>query len=322
MTSIRATKGDKVNCPNDGQLTLANMIARLTAGKNRFDTPVKGLSLHRWEMPTEPTSYMHPPSICLIAQGRKRVYLGEDHYVYDAQGFLISSVELPLVAEVLDASKDKPYLGLTLELDLKMAAQIMLGNDMPPFRPSQDRLGIAVGKVSPPLLDAFRRLVHLLENPEDIFTLAPLIQQEILYRLLISEQGPRIRQITSIDSHSYQIARVIGWLKENYDKPFRIEDLAQRAGLSPSAFHNHFRSVTALSPLQYQKRIRLNEARRLMFAENMDASTAAFQVGYESPSQFSREYSRLFGSPPKRDMKILGSAVAEDIDTSSSFRGK
>jgi len=156
-----------------------------------------------------------------------------------------------------------------------------------------------------PMLDAFNRLLDLLDHPEDIRALAPLVQREIFYRLLTGEQGPLLRLITSTGNHGYQIARAIDWLKENFSKPVKIEELAGRVGLSVSAFHNHFRSMTAMSPLQFQKKMRLNEARRLMLAEHLDASRAAFEVGYESPSQFSREYSRLFGVPPKRDIKNL-----------------
>ena len=181
----------------------------------------------------------------------------------------------------------------------------MLGQDLPSARPSKERLGIAVSEISSPLLDAFNRLIDLLEKPEDISALAPLVKQEIFYRLLTGEQGPLLRQITTVGNHGYQISRAIDWMKENFSKPVKIEELASKAGLSLSAFHNHFRSMTAMSPLQYQKRMRLNEARRLMLTEHIDASRAAFRVGYESPSQFSREYSRQFGAPPKRDIKNL-----------------
>jgi AraC-like DNA-binding protein len=295
--------GKESDSPVGGHVDLAGRIARWAARENTRDTPIQGLILHRWETPTEPTSYMLGPSICLIGQGRKRVFLGEEDYVYDTHSFLITSVDLPVVAQILEASSDKPCLGLTLELDLRAITQLILGSNMPLSRPSRERRGMAVSAVSTPLLDAFQRLIDLLEYPEDIPALAPLIKQEIFYRLLMGEQGPRLRQITSVDNQSYQIARAIDWLKDNFDKPLRVEDLATRAGLSASAFHNHFRSTTAMSPLQFQKRMRLNEARRLMLTEHVDASTAAFEVGYESPSQFSREYSRLFGAPPMRDIK-------------------
>jgi AraC-like DNA-binding protein len=292
------------------QVSLAVRIARWTMGRNRLDTLITGLTLHRWETPTEPTSYTLPPSICLIGQGRKRLFLGEKTYVYDAHSFLITAVDLPVVTQVIEASSDRPYLGLTLELDLRLIAQLMLGQDMPPGRPFRQRLGIAVSDIPAPLLDAFSRLIDLLESPDDIPVLAPLVKQEIFYRLLRSEQGPLLRQITSIGNHGYQVSRAIEWLKDNFSKPVKVEELAGKAGLSLSAFHNHFRAMTAMSPLQYQKRMRLNEARRLMLTERLDASRAAFQVGYESPSQFSREYSRQFGAPPMHDIRnlIQGSA--------------
>lgn len=316
---MRSNKLNQLDAPSpgiaDGARTehagLAGRIARWTAGKNRLDTPIQGLTLHRWENPTEPTSYMLPASICLIGQGKKRLFLNEETYVYDAYRFLVTSVELPVVTQIIEASLDKPYLGLTMELDLRAISQLMLGRDSLPSRQPTDRLGIAVSESPAALANAFIRLIDLLEDPEDIPALAPLIKQEIFYRLLTGDQGPRLRQIAAAGNHGYHISRVISWLKENYHKPVRIEDLADIAGLSLSAFHNHFRAVTAMSPLQYQKRMRLNEARRLMLTEHVDAARAAFQVGYESPSQFSREYSRQFGAPPMRDIKAIieGSAA-------------
>ena len=296
---------EKAGDAESGPVSLAEKIARWTKGKNSLDTSIPGLSLHRWETPTEPTSYMLAPSICLIGQGRKRLFLGDDIYIYDAHRFLITSIDLPVVAQIIEASCEKPYLGLTMELDLRVIAQLMLDNDIPSGPTPKDRLGIAISEISTFLLNAFNRLVDLLEHPEDIRALAPLIQQEIFYRLLMGEQGQRLRQIISVGNHGHQIARAIEWLKENFSKPVKVEELAGKVGLSVSAFHNHFRSVTAMSPLQFQKRMRLNEARRLMLANNLDASRAAFEVGYESPSQFSREYSRLFGAPPMRDIKKL-----------------
>ncbi len=284
---------------------LVDEIARWTAGKNSLDGVIPGLTLHRWENPTEPTSYMMGPSLCLIAQGRKRVILGEETFFYDAHHFLITSVDLPIVANIVEASPDAPYLGLSLLLDLPAIAQLMVSNAMPMAKPAADRLGIAVEALSEPMLDAFVRLVGLHANPQDIPVLAPLITQEILYRLLGSNQGPRLRRMVSADTQGYQIARAIDWLKDNFMAPLKVEDLAGRAGMSASAFHSHFRAMTAMSPLQYQKRMRLSEARRLMLMERVDASTAAFEVGYESPSQFSREYSRMFGAPPLRDIKTL-----------------
>ncbi len=285
--------------------SLAKMIEKWTGGKNQVTTAIPTLKLHRWETPTEPTSYMLPPTICMIGQGRKRVVLGGDVYVYDTQSFLLSSVELPVVAQILEASREKPYLGLALELDLKEISQLMVNTALPSTRARNACRGMAVSSVSLPLFNAVLRLLELLDTPEDIPILAPLIQREIYYRLLIGEQGLRLRQIVSSGSHGHQIARAIDWLKDNFNKPFQVKDLAAHAWMSDSSFHQHFRSLTAMTPLQYQKRLRLNEARRLMLAENLDATNAAFKVGYESPSQFSREYNRLFGAPPLRDIKNL-----------------
>lgn len=290
------------------QSALASRIAKWTTGVNAVSDLVPGLTLHRWETPTEQTSYMLAPSICLIGQGRKRVMLGEEIFEYDAHQFLITSIDLPVVSNIIEATPDQPYFGLTLDLDIRSMAQLILNMEMPSPRPPSDRRGIAVSRVSDPLLDAFRRLLDLIDSPNDVAALAPLIKQEILYRLLMGEQGPRLRQITSSESHSYQIAKAIDWLKNNFQQPCKVEDLAKRAGLSSSAFHNHFRNMTAMSPLQFQKRMRLNEARRLMLIERMDAGSAAFEVGYESPSQFSREYARHFGMPPARDIKGLQKA--------------
>ncbi len=286
-------------------VSLAARIARWTSGRNSLETAIQGLSFHHWDTPTEPTSYMLPPSICLIGQGRKRLFLGNETYVYDTHRFLITTVDLPVVTQVIEASRDEPYLGLTLELDLPVISHLMLGQNVPPDRPPRERLGVAVSDVEPPLLDAFNRLIDLLESPDDLAALAPLVKQEIFYRLLKGEQGPLLRQITTVGSHRYQISRAIKWLKDNFDRPVKVDELARQVGLSPSAFHNHFRAMTAMSPLQYQKRMRLNEARRLMLAEHIDASAAAFKVGYESPSQFSREYGRQFGAPPKKDIATL-----------------
>ena len=254
---------------------------------------------------------MYEPSICVIVQGAKRVILGDDTYVYDAQHYLITSVHLPTLVQIIDASKQKPYLGLRLMLDLGEISKMMVDSDLPAPRVQQSIRGMATGEVTLHLLNAFKRLVDLLEDEKDIPILAPTIQREIVYRLLVGDQGTRLRQIASIGSQSQQIARVIDWLKGNYTQPLRVDDLAARAGMSTSTFHHHFRSMTALSPLQFQKQLRLREARQLMLAERLDAATAAFQVGYESPSQFSREYSRQFGAPPLRDIaKLRETAVA------------
>jgi transcriptional regulator GlxA family with amidase domain len=186
-------------------------------------------------------------------------------------------------------------------------------SNLPLSRPQQSSRGMATGEVTLPLLTAFQRLVDLLAEPKDIPILAPIIQREIFYRLLVGDQGARLRQIASAGSQSQQIARAIDWLKDNFTRPLRIDDLATQVNMSTSTFHHHFRTLTAMSPLQYQKWLRLNEARRMMLIENQDAATVAFQVGYESPSQFSREYSRLFGEPPLRDITNLRQMTSNEM---------
>ncbi len=290
---------------------LRKSIARWTEQGELQTTAVPALSLFRRNEPTEPISGMYEPSICVVAQGAKRVILGDDDsYVYDARHYLITSVHLPTVVQIIDASEEKPYLGLKLRLDMREISQMMVDSNLPAPRVRQSSRGMATGEVTLPLLNAFQRLVDLLEDEKDIPILAPTVQREIVYRLLVGDQGARLRQIASTGSQSQQIARVIEWLKGSFAQPLRVDDLSAKAGMSASTFHHHFRSMTALSPLQYLKQLRLQEARRLMLTERLDAATAAFQVGYESPSQFSREYSRLFGAPPLRDITNLRQMAA------------
>lgn len=273
--------------------------------RNQYDTPISGLRFSRWTTPTPPTSYTHNPSICLIAQGRKRVLLGEESFIYDANHFLISSVDLPIIANIIEASEEQPYLGLIMELDLTEISQLIVDSELAFTQSKEAQKGIAVGELSESLLDAFVRLAELLDEGQNIKILAPIIKREIFYRLLMSEQGTRLHQIVTAGSHSHQIAKAIDWLKNNFVKPLSVGDLASYTGMSKSSFYTHFRSMTSMTPLQFQKKLRLSEARRLMLTENLDAMAATFKVGYESPSQFSREYSRLFGAPPSKDIKSL-----------------
>ncbi|ENQ8177061.1 AraC family transcriptional regulator [Vibrio parahaemolyticus] len=284
---------------------LAKLIDRWTGNANQYDTPISGLRFSRWTTPTPPTSYTHNPSICLIAQGRKRVLLGEESFIYDANHFLISSVDLPIIANIIEASEEQPYLGLIMELDLTEISQLIVDSELAFTQAKEAQKGIAVGELSESLLDAFVRLAELLDEGQNIKILAPIIKREIFYRLLMSEQGTRLHQIVTAGSHSHQIAKAIDWLKNNFVKPLSVGDLASYTGMSKSSFYTHFRSMTSMTPLQFQKKLRLSEARRLMLTENLDAMVATFKVGYESPSQFSREYSRLFGAPPSKDIKSL-----------------
>jgi AraC-like DNA-binding protein len=305
MLKQAVNQGSETNSMVVALEALGKSIARWTDKGGLLMTELSALSLARRDAPTEPTSYMYEPSVCVIAQGAKRVLLGDDTYVLDVHHFLITSLDLPTVVQIIKASREKPYLGLILKLDRREISQLMVDSNLPPPRAQQSSRGMAIGEVTLPLLTAFQRLIDLLAAPKDIPILAPIIQREIMYRILVGDQGARLRQIASAGSQSRQIARAIDWLKGHYTLPLHIDDLAAQVHMSPSTFHHHFRALTAMSPLQYQKWLRLNEARRLMLTERLDAATAAFQVGYESPSQFSREYSRLFGAPPLRDITCL-----------------
>jgi len=285
--------------------TLREGIARWTNKGDQFPSAIPALSLFRQEAPTEPLSAVYEPSICMVVQGAKRVLLGNETYVYNAHQYLITSVDLPTFFQVIEASQERPLLGLKLTFDIQEVSQLLVDSNFPHHRAQKSGHGMATSEITLPLLTALQRLIDLLDEEHDIPILAPIIQKEIIYLLLVGEQGARLRQIAAAGSQSQQIARSIAWLKNNLTQQLRIDDLASQARMSTSSFHNHFRSMTALSPLQYQKHLRLHEARRLMLAESLDAATAAFQVGYESPSQFSREYNRLFGAPPLRDIMSL-----------------
>jgi AraC-like DNA-binding protein len=271
-------------------------------------TAIAALKLFMQTAPSEPISCMYDPSVTLIVRGRKRVLLGEDIYLYDAGELLIASVDLAAIGEIVDAHPERPFLALTMRLDQRVMTELILEGSLRPPKAEPTERGMAVGQATLALCQAFQRLVGLLDTPEAIGVLAPLIQREILYRLMVSEQGPRLWQIASMGSQGQRIARAIDWLKAHTADELRVDQLAASVQMSTSTFHHHFRALTAMSPLQFQKNLRLHEARRLMLAEQMDASTAAFRVGYESPSQFGREYLRLFGAPPLRDIASLRGA--------------
>jgi AraC-like DNA-binding protein len=290
---------------NVARQALTESIARWTSEDAVPPTAVPGLYFFRQDGPTEPMSVVYEPSVCLVVQGSKRVLLGNEAFVYDDNHYLITSVNLPTFVQVVEASKERPLLGLKLTFDIHEVSQLIIDSNFPHHRAQQSGHGMATSEVTLPLLTAFQRLIDLLDEKDDIPILAPIIRKEVIYRLLVGEQGARLRQIASAGSQSQQVARVIDWLKNNFTQQLRIDDLASQARMSTSSFHNHFRAMTALSPLQYQKHLRLHEARRLMLSESLDAATAAFQVGYESPSQFNREYRRLFNAPPLRDVAKL-----------------
>ena len=287
------------------QEKLAQIIGAQVSTPGDYGTAITGLGFFRREHPAPPVICMVEPSIILVARGEKQLWVGGEGYPYDRSRFLITSLDLPANSEVLAASPEQPCVGLTLKLDLRMLAELIAQSDLPPTRDRSVAKGVGIGSVTPAMLASFERLLALLDEPESIPVLAPLILREIHYRLLQSDQASRLRQITSVDGQGYRIAKAIDWLKLNYTSALRVDELAARVQMSTPTFHHHFRQLTAMSPLQYQKWLRLNEARRLMLNEHQDVSSAAFKVGYESPSQFSREYSRLFGVAPKRDIAAL-----------------
>ncbi len=294
-----------------GKVTaLATAIGRFTEADGSHQTPIRPLMLHRRSMPSEPVCVVYEPSLCVIAQGAKRVLLAEEVYRYDPAKYLLVSADVPVSGQVIEASAKTPYLSLCVTLDpatvTELAAQVD-GRGSSPGRvlSGESARALAVAPAEPGLLDALLRLVMLLESPSDQSVLAPLVLREITYRLLMGDQGARLRRMATGDGQGRRIVDAVRWLREHFAEPLRIEALAREVRLSPSALHQQFKSVTAMSPLQYQKQLRLQEARRLMLGEGLDAATACFRVGYESPSQFSREYKRLFGAPPRRDVESM-----------------
>jgi len=294
---------------------LADIIGRWTVGKEDCSTPVPNLTLFRRETPTEPCVCLVEPSIVLVVQGAKQLLIGDDAYAYDTEHFLITSLDLPASSQVLEANPDRPCLGLVLRLDLRVMAELIAQSGLPPPREHAAQGSATLGTITPALLEPFSRLLALLDETGAIAVLAPLIEREIHYRLLMSDQAARLWQIASVGSQTHRIAKAIDWLKANYAQPLRIDELAAHVQMSPSSLHHHFRQLSAMSPLQYQKWLRLSEAKRLMLNEGRDAASAAFQVGYESPSQFSREYARLFGAPPRRDIETLRQQPGDDVSS-------
>ncbi len=307
---------DPTDSLRDARSSLAGRILHRTEPGQLLRPPqLSGLMLIRQDQVLLDNCALYEPCVALIVQGSKRVLLGDETLHYGEDRYLIASMDLPVRTAVLEASPDRPYLGLALRLDWRELASLMLEVPAPAAsRKAQtpDSRAMTTGALSLPLLQAFGRLLDLLDHPEDIPALAPLVQREIHYRLLTGEAGARLRQIATVDTQSHQVARAIARINAQFHQPLRVEELAREAGMGLSTFHHHFKQLTAMTPLQYQKQLRLNEARRLMLSQRLDASTAAFRVGYESPSQFSREYRRLFGVPPSRDVAGLRS-VAEPL---------
>jgi len=259
------------------------------------------LAIHVSGAPTGSLPGMYEPMICVVLQGAKQVMIGDRTLQYGAGDQLIASVDLPVTGCIVRASEARPYIVVSMTLDRDAAAALL--SEMPP-RGGEPTVGFAVDPLTPRLLDGWGRLLGLLETPGDVPVLAPLLEREILYHILQGPQGGLLRQAAMSDSRLSQVRTAIGWIRTHFDKPLRVEALAEIAGMSPASFHRHFKAATAMSPLQYQKSLRLQEARRLLIA-SADAARAAYSVGYESASQFSREYARMFGAPPARDAERM-----------------
>jgi AraC-like DNA-binding protein len=297
---------------------LARKIASFMGSEENRATDIPGVTLHRRTAPTASCPMTYQPSVTVIAQGRKRVELGRNTFIYDDSRFLLTSVDLPLISRVIEATKEVPCLALVLKLDMSVVRELLAKEEIRVADAPSDSPALAVGETTVEFLSACCRLVDLLSSPQDIPFLGDLIQREIIYRILRGPEGARLRAIATLGDQSHRTAKAIAWIKTNYAKPLRVEDLAEIAGMGVSTLHHHFRALTAMSPLQYQKQLRLQAARGLMLLNGLDAASAAFEVGYESTSQFNREYSRFFGQPPMRDIRTLRAPGALPLESVSN----
>ena len=289
--------------PDVGEL--ACLVGNIAQTDGDYSTPISALMLYRRSSATNPMPCIYGLGLGLTVQGGKRVTVGDEIFNYEAGQSLITTVDLPVVSYVTRASSVEPYLGVRLELDARVIAQLVAEMEFAAQLQISTTRAMSVMTLDEGLKDALTRLIRLLAEPQLIPHLAPLIQQEIAVRLLNGEHGPNLRRLVAIGSPSQQIAKVVTWLKQHYTEDVPMDDLAAKAHMSPSTFRQHFRTVAGMSPLQYLKNLRLQDARQLMLNENLDAGSAAVRVGYESASQFSREYSRLFGEPPNRNIKRM-----------------
>lgn len=288
---------------------LIELVREFAPADGVHATPIAGLQLLRLAQPGAPLPALYEPGLVLVVQGRKVATLGTQRLVYDPLHCLVVGVTMLPVAQVIEASPQRPYLCVRLQVDAREIGALVL--ESAGARPAAAPVsGLQVARTSPELLDAALRLLRLLKTPQDAAVLAPLIQREIFYRVLTGELGARLRELSVTDSHAQRIARAIDLLKHRFTESLRVEDVAQAAAMSPSTFHQHFKQLTAMSPLQYQKQLRLHHARQLMLGQGLDAAVAGHRVGYESPSQFSREYRRLFGAPPRAEVRQTQAAVA------------
>lgn len=297
------------------RLELVRKVALALGSEEKLITSIPGLTLHRRTGPTAPCAVAYAPGLTVMAQGKKRVELGPNTFIYDESRYLLTSLDLPSISQVVEASRERPALAFALKLDLPIVRELLMREDVPVRELPADTPAMTTANVTAELLSSCCRLMDLLETPEHIPFLSGLIQREIVYRILQGPEGARLRAITTQGEQSHRAAKAIAWLKSNYEKPLRVDELAQMARMGVSTFHHHFREMTAMSPVQYQKQLRLQAARARMLTDDLDASSAAVTVGYESVSQFNREYSRLFGQPPMRDIRALRSAGSDLLRT-------
>ncbi len=291
---------------------LKRKIASLTASSEKIMTEIPGLLLVRRTAPTEPCTSTYEPGLIVVAQGAKRVDLGQISFVYDRSKYLLTAIDLPIVSQIVEASEDEPMLALGLKLDMPVVRELLSREEVHVRNTPSESPGMVTGEVTAELLGACIRLLELLATPQDAPYMSGLIQREIIYRLLSGPEGARLRSIATLGDQSHRTAKAIAWIKDNYMRAFRVDDLAVIAGMGVSTFHHHFRVLTNMSPLQYQKNLRLQAARGRMLVDGMDATTVAFAVGYGSINQFNREYSRYFGQSPMRDVRaLLASPPAE-----------
>jgi AraC-like DNA-binding protein len=305
--------------PAKSLVEMRTELARKIADRAKVEgvtfTDIPGLGLSRRSVPSACASAAYEPSLIVFVQGQKRINVGKTAFVCDGSNFILTSVDLPVVSQVISATEKEPMLGLLLKLEMPLVREILSQQEFHLREESADARGMAVGVTSVELLSACTRLVDLLDTPQDIPFLSSLIQREIVFRLLRSPQGKHLRAIATLGEQSNRTSKAVEWLRMNYAKPLRVEQLATMARMGVSTLHHQFRSLTAMSPLQYQKQLRLHVARERMLNDGLDAASAAFEVGYESASQFNREYGRFFGQPPMRDIKarrLASTAVARD----------
>ncbi|WP_299917146.1 AraC family transcriptional regulator [uncultured Roseobacter sp.] len=292
--------------------SLAQMIARLVEKDGIHATPVPKLDLIRSTKQTQDLHAVHEPALCIVVQGAKRVMIADHIYDYDAAKYLVVSFDLPIIGQITQATPAAPYLCLRFGIDPAVLSDLAVDMPLDQVAPETGP-GLFLGETTSSIVDAATRLVALVESPDDIPALAKLYERELLYRVIRAPGGQAVLRSVYGPGQGRQIARAIALIKKNYREPFELARLAEEAHLQPSALHHHFKSVTLMSPLQYHKRLRLQEARRLMLFETRSAAQAAFSVGYESPSQFSREYRRQFGQPPMKDIEALtGSILATE----------